>query len=141
MYIRRRLMVTWKDQGSVPQVGDIVLFKNEPIYCHSISAARGSSSPLEKERRCLRSYNLLQERSGWMPTNSRPSSEPAVPVHGSRNDRTSGANPRISRGRSSRNHSSEHRDSEQLKTNSLITRNLSQDSGTKGFLKSCILTS
>ena len=39
-YTRRRLTVTWKDQGLVPKVGDIVLFKNEPIYRHSISAAR-----------------------------------------------------------------------------------------------------
>ena len=39
-YTRRRLTVTWKEQGAVPQVGDIVLFKNEPIYRHAISAAR-----------------------------------------------------------------------------------------------------
>ena len=39
-YTRRRLTVTWKDQGNVPKVGDIVLFKNEPIYRHSLSAAR-----------------------------------------------------------------------------------------------------
>ena len=32
--------MNWKDQGLVPQVGDIVLFKNEPIYRHWISAAR-----------------------------------------------------------------------------------------------------
>ena len=39
-YTRRRLTVSWKDQGLVPKVGDIVLFKNEPIYRHWISAAR-----------------------------------------------------------------------------------------------------
>jgi len=39
-YTRRRLTVTWKEQGRTPQVGDIVLFKNEPIYRHSISAAK-----------------------------------------------------------------------------------------------------
>ena len=39
-YTRRRLTVSWKDQGQVPQVDNIVLFKNEPIYCHPISAAR-----------------------------------------------------------------------------------------------------
>ena len=39
-YTRRRLTVTWKDQGLVPQVGDIVLFKNKPFYRHTISAAR-----------------------------------------------------------------------------------------------------
>ena len=39
-YTRRRLTVTWKEEGLVPQVGDIVLFKNEPIYRHQISAAR-----------------------------------------------------------------------------------------------------
>ena len=39
-YTRRRLTVTWKEQGKIPQVGDIVLFKNEPIYKHTISAAR-----------------------------------------------------------------------------------------------------
>ena len=39
-YTRRRLTVTWKEQGVVPQVRDIVLFKNEPIYHHKISAAR-----------------------------------------------------------------------------------------------------
>ena len=32
--------MSWKDQGLVPKVGDIVLFKNEPIYRHAISAAR-----------------------------------------------------------------------------------------------------
>ena len=32
--------MTWKEQGRIPQVGDIVLFKNEPIYKHTISAAR-----------------------------------------------------------------------------------------------------
>ena len=39
-YTRRRLTMSWKDQGLVPKVGDIVLFKNEPIYRHAISAAR-----------------------------------------------------------------------------------------------------
>ena len=39
-YTRRQLTVTWKQQGSVPQVGDIVLFRNEPIYRHELSAAR-----------------------------------------------------------------------------------------------------
>ena len=39
-YTRRRLTVTWREQGKVPKVGDIVLFKNEPIYRHSLSAAR-----------------------------------------------------------------------------------------------------
>ena len=39
-YTRRRLTITWKEQGRSPQVGDVVLFKNEPIYCHPISAAR-----------------------------------------------------------------------------------------------------
>ena len=39
-YTRRRLTVSWKDQGITPQVGDIVLFKNEPIYRRPISAAR-----------------------------------------------------------------------------------------------------
>ena len=39
-YTRRRLTVSWKEQGGSPQVGDIVLFKNEPIYRHPISAAR-----------------------------------------------------------------------------------------------------
>ena len=39
-YTRRRLTVSWKDQGQIPTIGDIVLFKNEPIYRHPISAAR-----------------------------------------------------------------------------------------------------
>ena len=39
-YTRRRLTITWKEQGRSPQVGDVVLFKNEPINCHPISAAR-----------------------------------------------------------------------------------------------------
>ena len=39
-YTRRRLTVSWKEQNGSPQVGDIVLFKNEPIYRHPISAAR-----------------------------------------------------------------------------------------------------
>ena len=38
-YTRRRLTVTWKEQGVVPQVGDIILFKKELMYCHKISAA------------------------------------------------------------------------------------------------------
>ena len=29
-YTRRRFTVTWKDQGNLPQIRDIVLFKNEP---------------------------------------------------------------------------------------------------------------
>ena len=44
-YTRRRLTVSWKDQGQLPQVGDIVLFKNEPIYRHPISAARVEALP------------------------------------------------------------------------------------------------
>ena len=39
-YTRHRFTVTWKNQGNLPQIGDIVLFKNEPIYKNPISAAR-----------------------------------------------------------------------------------------------------
>ena len=39
-YTRRRFTVTRKDQGNLPQIGDIVLFKNEPIYKNPNSAAR-----------------------------------------------------------------------------------------------------
>ena len=39
-YTRQRLTITWKEQGRSPQVGDVVLFKNEPICHHPISAAR-----------------------------------------------------------------------------------------------------
>ena len=39
-YTRRRFTVTWRNQGSLPQIGDIVLFKNEPINKNPISAAR-----------------------------------------------------------------------------------------------------
>jgi hypothetical protein len=39
-YTRRKFTVTWKEQGNLPQIGDIVLFKNEPIYKNPISAAR-----------------------------------------------------------------------------------------------------
>jgi len=39
-YTRRKFTVTWKEQGNLPQVGDIVLFKNEPIYKNPLSAAR-----------------------------------------------------------------------------------------------------
>ena len=39
-YTRWRFTVTWKNQGNLPQIGDIVLFKNEPIYKNPISAAR-----------------------------------------------------------------------------------------------------
>ena len=49
-YTRRRLTVTWKEQGLVPQVGDIVLFKNEPIYRHKISAARVQALLRRKNR-------------------------------------------------------------------------------------------
>ena len=34
------MTVSWKEQKGPPQVGDIVIFKNEPIYRHPISAAR-----------------------------------------------------------------------------------------------------
>ncbi|XP_023330720.1 uncharacterized protein LOC111703092, partial [Eurytemora carolleeae] len=39
-YTGRKFTLTWKDQGNLPQVGDIVLFKNEPIYKNPLSAAR-----------------------------------------------------------------------------------------------------
>ena len=39
-YTRRKFTIAWKDQGNHPQVGDIVLFKNEPIYKNPLSAAR-----------------------------------------------------------------------------------------------------
>ena len=39
-YARGRLTVTLKEQGRSPQVGDVVLFKNEQIFFHPISAAR-----------------------------------------------------------------------------------------------------
>ena len=32
--------MVWKNQTLVPKVGDIVLFKNEPIYKHDLSAAK-----------------------------------------------------------------------------------------------------
>ena len=35
-----KFTVTWKDQGNLPLVGDIVLFENEPIYKNPLSAAR-----------------------------------------------------------------------------------------------------
>ena len=81
-YTRRRLTVSWKEQGLVPQVGDIVLFKNKPIYRHGISAASSSSSP-EEERRHLRCKDLLQERSGRTQHLRQQTPQPAVPVHGS----------------------------------------------------------
>ena len=35
-YTRRKFTVTWKEQGNLPQIGDIVLFKNEPnLSCQS----------------------------------------------------------------------------------------------------------
>ena len=39
-YTRRRLTISWKEQRGSSQVGDIVLFKSKPIYCHPISAVR-----------------------------------------------------------------------------------------------------
>ena len=39
-FTRRRFNVVWKNQTLVPKVGDIVLFKNEPIYKHDLSAVR-----------------------------------------------------------------------------------------------------
>ena len=39
-YTRRRFNVVWKNQTLTPKVGDIVLFKNEPIYKHSLFANR-----------------------------------------------------------------------------------------------------
>ena len=39
-YTRCRFTVTWKDQGNLPQIGDIVLFKYELKYKNPISAAR-----------------------------------------------------------------------------------------------------
>ena len=49
-YTRRRLTVSWKEQGLVPQVGNIVLFKNKPIYRHAISAARVKALLWRKNR-------------------------------------------------------------------------------------------
>ena len=49
-YTRRKFTVTWKDQGTLPQVGDIVLFKNEPIYKNPISAARVEQLLFRKNR-------------------------------------------------------------------------------------------
>ena len=37
---RRRFNVVWKNQTQVPKVGDIILFKNEAIYKHDLSAAK-----------------------------------------------------------------------------------------------------
>ena len=39
-FTRRCLNIAWKQQGKPPQIGDIVLFRNEPIYKHELSAAR-----------------------------------------------------------------------------------------------------
>ena len=39
-YTRQRFTLTWKNQGNLPQIRDIVLFKNELIYKNPISAAR-----------------------------------------------------------------------------------------------------
>ena len=39
-YTRPKFTVTWKDQGNLPQVGDIVQFMNEAIYKNPFSAAR-----------------------------------------------------------------------------------------------------
>ena len=64
-YTRRRLTVTWKEQGRSPQVEDVVLFKNEPIYCHPISAARVEV--------LLRRKN----RDVYCPTSSSTSSTPS----------------------------------------------------------------
>ena len=41
-FTRRRFNVVWKTQSIVPKVGDIVLFRNESIYKHELSAARVS---------------------------------------------------------------------------------------------------
>ena len=32
--------MVWKEQGLDPNIGDIVLFRNEPCYKHKLSAAR-----------------------------------------------------------------------------------------------------
>ena len=64
-FTRRRLTITWKEQGMIPQVGDVVLFKNEPIYCHPISAARVEV--------LLRRKN----RDVYCPTSSSTSSTPS----------------------------------------------------------------
>ena len=49
-YTRRKLTVSWKTQGNLPQVGDIVLFKNEPIYNNPLSAARVEQLLCRKNR-------------------------------------------------------------------------------------------
>ena len=39
-FTRCQFNVVWKNQTIVPKVGDIVLFKNGPIYKHDLSATR-----------------------------------------------------------------------------------------------------
>ena len=39
-FTRYCLNIAWKQQGQPPQIGDIVLFRNEPIYKDKLSAPR-----------------------------------------------------------------------------------------------------
>ena len=107
-YTRHRLMVTWKKQGLVPQVGDTILFCNKPIHCH----CHQSPCPAqEEERRCLRSNSRVQERGGRSHHLRHQTSVSSLPVPGSGESWTSGADPRSSRGWSSWNPSSRCRSS------------------------------
>ena len=47
-YTRCKFTVTWKDQGNLHQIGDIVLFKNEPIYKTQSQLPEWSSSSSER---------------------------------------------------------------------------------------------
>ena len=49
-FTRCCLNIAWKPQGQPPQVGDIVLFRNEPIYKHKLSAARITDLHQRKNR-------------------------------------------------------------------------------------------
>ena len=39
-FTRRQFLLLWKEKGITPQIGDIVLFRNEPSYKNELSIAR-----------------------------------------------------------------------------------------------------
>ena len=101
-YTRRRLTVTWKEQGLVPQVGNIVLFKNEPIYRYKISAARvqallrRKSGDMNSARICYRrevggrSISVNRHINQLHPFMGVEKAEPQEQIRGLAEDRAAG---------------------------------------------------
>ena len=110
---RKRLTVALKEQGFVSQVGDIVLFKNKPVYHHKISAARVYNLLRRKNGDVYCTMICYRREVGWTQHHCRQTSQPAVSIQGSGEGSASGAELRPCRGQSSWDFNSRHRNSAQ----------------------------